>query len=218
MPTNKTILLVAASSSIAKHFKIAAEAKAYQLLCTSRNTSSVNYIHLNLSDNNIDIELTDKLDAIIFFQGLNPQLNTQNTTNEHFINMLNINLVAPTLLFKKLIGNLNSGASIVFLGSIAATKGSYDPAYAAAKAGLIGLMHSLANEFKNFRFNIISLGLVEQSSVYNQMSGDFKEKHRSKMYNQELIQFKNINSMIFEILENTNMNRAIIPLDGGFQL
>lgn len=218
MPTSKKILLVAASSSIAKQFKLAAAAKDYQLICTSRNPADSHCIHLDLNANDFDFETTEKLDSIIFFQGINPQFNTQNTSREHFMNMLNVNLVAPTLLIKKLIGNLNPCASVLFFSSIAATKGSYDPAYAAAKAGIIGLMHSLANEFNLVRFNIISLGLVEQSTVFNQMSSDFKEKHRAKMYNHEWIQFKNINTMIFELLENTNMNRAVIPLDGGFQL
>jgi NAD(P)-dependent dehydrogenase (short-subunit alcohol dehydrogenase family) len=61
---------------------------------------------------------------------------------------------------------------IIFFSSVAKKKGSYDPSYAAAKSGLVGLMHSLANAYKTQRFNIISLGLVENSPVFNQMSDE----------------------------------------------
>ena len=74
--------------------------------------------------------------------------------------MLNVHIVSPTLLIQKLHKHCNDNCLIFFMSSIAAKKGSYDPSYAAAKSALHGLVQSLANAFPNYRFNMLSLGLV----------------------------------------------------------
>jgi hypothetical protein len=63
---------------------------------------------------------------------------------------------------------------------------------------------------------MISLGLVENSPVYNQMTDDFREKHANRMQNKRFIQVKNINSMIELLLNNESINRADMALDGGY--
>jgi NAD(P)-dependent dehydrogenase (short-subunit alcohol dehydrogenase family) len=105
---------------------------------------------------------------------------------------------------------------VLFVSSVAKRKGSYDPSYAAAKAGLTGLMHSLANTYKKQRFNLISLGLVEDSPVYKQMTKDFREKHAARMQNGKFIKSENVVSVINLLIENENINRADIGIDGGF--
>jgi 3-oxoacyl-[acyl-carrier protein] reductase len=63
-------------------------------------------------------------------------------TYEHFLTMIQVNLIGPTLFFQAVRQQLNLNASIIFLSSTSATKGSYDPSYAAAKSGIHGLMFS----------------------------------------------------------------------------
>jgi len=155
------------------------------------------------------------LDGILFFQGINPSKNTKEMTAEHFMRMLNVNLIGPTLLLKHFHKNLNAGAMILFISSIAAKKGSYDPSYAAAKSGMIGLTHTLANEFPTLRFNSISLGLVENSPVYNNMTPDFRKKHFDRM-NGKFIQVDDVAAQIIELLQNSSINKAMINMDGDF--
>jgi NAD(P)-dependent dehydrogenase (short-subunit alcohol dehydrogenase family) len=156
------------------------------------------------------------IDAIIFFQGVNPSMNVDQITEDHFIKMLKINLITPTLLLQSLKGKLTGGAVMIFFSSIAKKKGSYDPSYAAAKSGMVGLMHSLANAYKMQRFNILSLGLVENSPVFNQMTDDFRKSHAARMQNGNFIKAENIVNVIEMIIENNNINRADISVDGGF--
>jgi NAD(P)-dependent dehydrogenase (short-subunit alcohol dehydrogenase family) len=137
-------------------------------------------------------------------------------TDQHFIDMLRVNLVTPTLLIQSLQNQFAVGASLIFFSSVAKKKGSYDPSYASAKAGLSGLMHSICNAMPHVRCNMISLGLVENSPVYNQMTDDFREKHANRMQNKRFIQVKNINSMIELLLNNESINRADMALDGGY--
>jgi len=156
------------------------------------------------------------IDAIIFFPGINPSMGVDQITEDHFIKMLKVNLITPTLLLQSLKEKLAADAVTILFSSIAKKKGSYDPSYAAAKAGIIGLMHSLANAYKKQRFNILSLGLVENSPVFNQMTEDFRQSHAARMQNGNFIKVENIISVIDMVIKNNNINRTDISIDGGF--
>ena len=78
-------------------------------------------------------------------------------------------------------------------------------------------MHSLANAYTSQRFNIISLGLVEGSPVYEGMTEDFRLKHALRMQNGAFIKVGNITRVIDMLINNNNINRSEIAIDGGFQ-
>jgi NAD(P)-dependent dehydrogenase (short-subunit alcohol dehydrogenase family) len=126
-------------------------------------------------------------------------------------------LITPALLIKRLANQLSDGALVLFISSVAKKKGSYDPAYASAKAGLTGLMHSLANAYPQLRFNIISLGLVENSPVFNNMTPDFRQKHADRMINNEFIKASDVIIAIADLINNNTVNRTDIEIDGGYQ-
>jgi NAD(P)-dependent dehydrogenase (short-subunit alcohol dehydrogenase family) len=183
----------------------------------------------NPTGNQIKIEMTHPMpidintvkgtyDGLVFCQGINPCKNLEESSAEHFNSMLQINITSSAFLFKAMLPFLNPQASIVFFTSIAAKKGSYDPAYAAAKAGLAGLQQSLANAYPAFRFNTISLGLVANSPVHLGMSQPFIDKHTNSMFNNKLIEIDNVAQVVDMLLSNTNINRTEIVLDGGFKL
>ncbi|MFM7596543.1 MAG: SDR family oxidoreductase [Flavobacteriales bacterium] len=156
-------------------------------------------------------------DAVLFAQGINPSLSTKETSFEHLSKMLAVNISGPVLLLKHLMPRLHPSANVIFLSSVAAEKGSYDPGYAASKAAIQGLINSFANEFQSMRFNAIALGLVENSPVFNQMTPDFLQKHRDRMFQGSLIQLEHIASIVKVLLTNENLNRSIIPLTSGFR-
>lgn len=157
-----------------------------------------------------------RIDAIIFFQGINPSIGFSDMNYTHFQKMLNINVVVPSLLIKSIKPKMNVGCSILFLSSIAKKKGSFDPAYACAKSSLVGLMHSFVNACPQQRFNIVTLGLVENSPVHNGMSKDYIDKHTSRMYNGQLVTGNNVANMLKELILNESINRSEINIDGGF--
>jgi 3-oxoacyl-[acyl-carrier protein] reductase len=137
-------------------------------------------------------------------------------TIDHFHKMVNINLIIPTMLINALLPKLNECSSVIFFSSVAKRKGSYDPAYAASKSGLSGLVQSLANACPNIRFNTLSLGLVEGSPVHVQMSPDFVEKHSDKMFLKRLIKKEDVVRVINELLINNSINRSDLSLEGGY--
>ena len=214
----KNILLFGANSYIAKVFT-GNYSTDYTIHPVYRNNpgAELNIDFTSANDYGSFAEkINFRIDAILFFQGLNPSMSAFEITDEHFTKMMKINLIGPALILQSLKDKLAANAVIIFFSSIAKKKGSYDPSYGAAKSGLVGLMHSLANTYKDQRFNIISLGLVEGSPVFNQMSDDFRKRHAERMQNGSFIKAENVADVIDMLINNENMNRADIPLDGGF--
>jgi 3-oxoacyl-[acyl-carrier protein] reductase len=213
----KDILIFGANSHVAKSF-IEKYSDTYTLHPVYRNNpGALNFDFITSNDYKAFAEkINYTIDAIIFFQGINPSMGITGITEEHFIRMMKINLITPTLLLQSLKEKVRDGGVTIFFSSVAKKKGSYDPSYAAAKSGLVGLMHSFANAYKTQRFNIISLGLVENSPVFNQMTDEFKKGHAARMQNGNFIKAENVTNVIDMIIKNNNINRADISVDGGF--
>ena len=214
----KNILIFGANSFIGKNF-IEKYEDSYTIYPVYKNDpqKQLNFDFAGNDGCNAFVsKINFMIDAIIFFPGINPSMGVDQITEDHFIKMLKVNLITPTLLLQSLKGKLAANAVIIFFSSVAKKKGSYDPSYAAAKSGIVGLMHSLANAYKMQRFNILSLGLIENSPVFNQMTEDFRQSHAARMQNGNFIKVENIASVIDMIIKNDNINRADISIDGGF--
>ena len=215
----KNILLFGANSYISKTF-IRDYSKKYSIYPVYRKEVEQS-LHIDF-ENSTDVEdfsqkIDFTIDAMLFLQGINPTMGVADITEEHFSRMLKINLVTPVLLIRALREKLSEHGAMIFFSSVSKRKGSYDPSYASAKAGLVGLMHSLANAYPKHRFNLISLGLVEGSPVYNKMSEDFRQKHAEKMQNGSFIKPENVADVIHMLINNSNINRSDIAIDGGYQ-
>lgn len=152
------------------------------------------------------------LDGVLCLQGVNPLVGARDMKAEHFHRMLAVNLVGPTLLLQGLASTLNPNGGVVFVSSIAATQGSYDPSYAAAMAALGGLIPSLAAASSHLRSNSATLGLVENSPVHLGMTPYFVERHRSRMFQGRLIQAGNVARLLREFIVHDNLHLVDIPL------
>jgi NAD(P)-dependent dehydrogenase (short-subunit alcohol dehydrogenase family) len=215
----KNILLFGANSFIAKTF-IRDYSDQYSIHPVYRQGSE-QALSLDFDDadavnafaNRIDFSI----DGILFLQGINPSMGARDITEKHFVKMLKVNLVTPVLLISALADKLSVNCLVLFISSVAKRKGSYDPSYAAAKSGLSGLMYSLANSYSKQRFNMISLGLVAGSPVYQGMTEDFRAKHAARMQNGEFILPENVTGVMDMLIRNNNINTTDIAIDGGYK-
>jgi NAD(P)-dependent dehydrogenase (short-subunit alcohol dehydrogenase family) len=113
--------------------------------------------------------------------------------------------------------NLSKDACVIFLSSIAKEKGSYDPSYATAKAGLVGLQQSLAKANPSLRFNTISLGLVDGSPVQQGMTADFLKKHLNAM-NGKLVNVDDVCKTLDYLIQCKSISSHDIKIDCGYRL
>ena len=177
---------------------------------------------LDFRDPDIDkvLRLANRaLDGVIFLQGCNPSVGVYEMDDAHFRGMMDINIMTPLKVIRALhrVGLLSHQASVIFVSSIARKKGSYDPAYASAKAGLQGLQATLSNYFPDVRFNSISLGLVKDSPVHSGMTSDFVQKHLDAMGG-ALVEVNDACKTIELLLECSSISRAMIDVDRGYKV
>ena len=184
----KKIICFGANSFLAKRF---AEkyGETYNLIKVTRTGGAYSFdFEKGDQVQSLVASLPNDIAGIIFFQGINPSVGLKEMTIEHFQRMMKVNLSVPTVLISALLSKMAKDCSVIFFSSVALKKGSYDPAYGAAKSAIAGLIQSLANACPDFRFNSIALGLVEGSPVHLQMTDDFVERHKSRMFGRRLIQ------------------------------
>jgi 3-oxoacyl-[acyl-carrier protein] reductase len=151
-----------------------------------RTTSSAapdpGWLHLDLGKTGSVVRsLADlpPLDAVVVAAGMEPQKSLEEATPDHLYTMFDVHVLGPMLALKAARPALRSGAGTVLISSVAAYRGSYDPAYAAAKGAVVSLTRSLARAWApDVRVNALAPSLVEGTPVYEGMTEDFRENHR----------------------------------------
>jgi NAD(P)-dependent dehydrogenase (short-subunit alcohol dehydrogenase family) len=104
------------------------------------------------------------LDGVVYNVGIAAGLGLSDATPESWDTVLAVNLRGAMLTARASLPLLDSGASIVFISSVAGVKpGSRIPAYDASKAALGGLMRHVALEGERLgvRANIVAPGLMD---------------------------------------------------------
>lgn len=114
-----------------------------------------------------------QLDGLVVASGLLDFVPLAAASPKAFEAVISANLTAPALFIRELLrqDKLKPGASLVLIGSIASHGAAGHAAYAAAKAGLLGLARTLALELapRRIRVNTVSPGLVE-AGMYDQLA------------------------------------------------
>ena len=106
----------------------------------------------------------DGLDGVVYNVGIGAGLGLAASTPDVWDAVLDVNLRGAMLTVRAALPMLDTGASIVFISSVAGIKpGSRIPAYDASKAALGGLMRHVALEGARLgvRANIVAPGLMD---------------------------------------------------------
>jgi 3-oxoacyl-[acyl-carrier protein] reductase len=133
-----------------------------------------------------------------------------------FDEMIAVNLRAPFLLAQRLLpGMAGRGfGRVLFMSSVAAfTGGIVGPHYAASKAGLHGLTHSLAARFarSGVTVNAIAPALITETAM---LPGDPEELHQRVPVGR-LGRPAEVADLTLAVLRNPYLTSQVICLDGG---
>jgi 3-oxoacyl-[acyl-carrier protein] reductase len=125
---------------------------------------------------NAALQAFGSIDIIVNCAGFSWDSVIQKTTDEQFLAMLNIHVVAPFRLLRAAFGYLRETAKreiasgqcvmrkVVNITSISGTEGNPGQAgYSAGKAGVIGLTKTLAKEWGRYNINVnaVGFGLIQ---------------------------------------------------------
>lgn len=112
-----------------------------------------------------DVSVGDgPFNAVIVSVGAVRDAKLTDLTEQHWQESLDANLSAVFRAMKVYLPLTRDGGSVVVIGSIVGSQGGYGCAgYAAAKAGLVGLVRAAANEnaSRGVRVNLLELGYVD---------------------------------------------------------
>ena len=184
-------LIVGATSSIGGTTTRAFVTAGHRVLATSRQETTrpkeprVTWSDLDLtSAKSIEAFTTSAvpgfgpLDVVVVMAGILPGQQLADYQDEEIDLVMNVNFMGPARLIRSLLPHFSEEAHIILTSSVSGVRGSYDPIYAASKAALIGFTKSLSTWLApNVRVNALAPALVQDSTMYQDMPPERREKH-----------------------------------------
>lgn len=124
------------------------------------------------------VQKRNQIDILVNNAGIYYRSNFENISNETWNKVISTNLTGCFYLCKQVIPHMKPHSKIIFISSQLALKGSAHGAdYATSKAGILGLMRSLALELaeKKINVNAVAPGTIDTDIIAN-----YTEKMRQK--------------------------------------
>lgn len=163
----------------------------------------------------------NNIDILVNNAGIAIDTLFEDKTKENFMKTLEVNLVAPFLLSKKIGLNMKDNKEGVII-NISSTNGidtlypeSID--YDASKAGLINLSSNLANYFAPYvRVNTICPGWVN-TDMNKELDEEFINSEKEKILMDRFAKPEEIASLVKFLIsdEASYINNSVIRIDGG---
>ena len=226
----KNIVIIGADSSIGNAIISKFRSPSTQIITTYFSKQDIGSednicpIKLDLN-NNQSIKKFEKyvksilthINTAIFLAGILPGKNLKQYNEVDIGKVMAVNFTGQAKIIKGLLPLFASGSQIIMISSIAAQKGSYDPIYAASKGAILSFVKSLATGLDGIRVNVIAPGLIENSTMYKEMSIERQELHRQQTSQKRLLQISDLSDIIYDISQNhwKHLNGACIDLNGG---
>jgi 3-oxoacyl-[acyl-carrier protein] reductase len=156
------------------------------------------------------------VDILVSNAGMSRRQLLETIAVEDFDETISVNLRAPFLLAQRLVpGMAKRGfGRVLFMSSVAAFTGGFvGPHYAASKAGLIGLTHSLAARYarSGVTVNAVAPALITETG----MVPDEEQELRRQVPVGRLGRPAEVADLALAVLRNPYVTNQVISVDGG---
>ena len=228
----KSALIIGASSSLGKSVVKNFIDSEYKVLASYAD----NKLNLQKSERvfpvNLDLTSYDSItnfnsiiskddwafDVCIFLAGFLPGKNIEDYKEDEIDKVLAINFSGFSKVYTYIQPKLKDNSQVIIVSSISAQRGSYDPIYAASKGALISFMKSLSQSKPlKIRANAIAPGLIEDTSMYDDMDKSRQTLHVGQTPTGKLTKKEDLARIILDITKPhwKNMNGAVVQVNGG---
>jgi NAD(P)-dependent dehydrogenase (short-subunit alcohol dehydrogenase family) len=139
-------------------------------------------------------------------------------TPEEFRRVIDVDLVGSFMVARQFLKHASPGASIVFLSSIHAISAYPERcAYAAAKAGVLGLSRALAVELapSDIRVNCVLLGQVDGTRRSGKLMELFSERLKARIPTGRLVSLESVAGAVLHLLTAKDTTGLALVVDGG---
>lgn len=207
--------------------------KNYNIFVTCREENinyplEYNYLKCDLSDivslKDLTLKISDlNIDILINCAGINKIGNIENYSSQDFLNLQNINVLAPFELCKAVIPNMKKQkwGRIVNISSIfGKISKEYRAAYSASKFALDGMTISMAAELAEYGVlaNCVAPGFIDTDLTRTILGEDGINKLSSQVPMKRLGKPQEVAKLVVWLSsdENTYLTGQNIAIDGGF--
>ena len=166
-------------------------------------------------------ERYNSIDVLVNNAGIAIDTDFLDKTKENFMKTLEVNLVAPFLLSKKIGLKMkeNKSGVIINISSANGIDTMYPESldYDASKAGLINLSSNLANYFAPYvRINTVCPGWTN-TDMTKDLDEDFIKKEKEKILLDRFAEGEEIANLVKFLIsdEASYINNSVIRIDGG---
>ena len=216
----KTVLIVGGASPIAEASAERLTAAGWRCLRSTSHAGASGFdFELDLTRPETVADISDnlpELDGVVVLAGMKPQRGLGDLDDSYVARMLTVHIGGPLLLLQSIRPKLAEGAGVVLAGSVAAYRGSFDPAYGAAKGGTVALARTLArNLAPRVRVNALAPGLVAETSVFGLMTDDFRQQHLDTTLMGRLATPGDCAEAIHFLLTHPHVTGVVLHLNGG---
>ncbi len=217
----KSVIITGANSEIGFSITKFFLKENYNVIaCVHENTDRIQTIKddrltirkLDLTNEAEIISFGIKADIIVNVAAYYYDDDYQNVTKEDFMKTLEVNVVAPFLIFKHLLNdngiviNISSTDGIDTFNEITIT-------YAASKAALNNLTQSLAYARKDTKVYALALNWVNTEMI-NSINQDYLKSEMKRIGQEKLIELDEIANTIKDVLDGKYESGSIIRIDG----
>jgi 3-oxoacyl-[acyl-carrier protein] reductase len=227
-----TVIILGGSSSIGKAICNQFNTQDNKLISTyclkgdtSKNPKNAESFWLDLNSDKSIIDFSKKLvsdkinvDILISLAGILPGKNLSEYSFEEIDKVLSVNFSGQAKLIRNILPLLTKKSRLILLSSISAQKGSYDPIYAASKGALLSFIKSLLPSLPiESTVNAIAPGLIQDSTMFRNMTHDRQELHKEQIHSGKLLDENALAKIIFDLCQDhwSHLNGACIDLNGG---
>jgi 3-oxoacyl-[acyl-carrier protein] reductase len=227
----ETVLIVGASSSIGSEISTLFRSAQMRVITTYTSTplsganTQPDVLHLDLRlDESIETfaqklaQITPRIDVAIFLAGILPGKNLGKYEFSDIDEVMAINFNGQAKLILKILPMLTARSRLLLFSSISAQRGSFDPIYAASKGAVLSLVKSLATGLPpGARINSIAPGLIQDSTMFQDMASERREYHRNLVPSKQLLRPQDLAKIVFDLCQDhwAHLNGACIDLNGG---
>lgn len=202
------------------------ESSGYTVFRNGRSESSVkNYLRADLStlketNRFVDelLERTPHLDCLVLNAALTYRKPFNEIEYEQWQTIMDTNVNMPFIIVKRLFDHIADNGSVLFVGAVLGTKPhATSIPYGVSKAAMNMLAQSFVKEFvpRGIRVNVVSPGFVATESQESKPQW-LREKIEGKIAMRRFATEQEIADMCLSVINNTYINGAIVPLDGGY--